>query len=275
MREWAERIAEGSITITGVFKNVVPAESVSIGNRIPSSYGSYLLFTLRGRAELLLEEGGRSLHSEKIVHGGPGLKPVLKSGSLDYEYCLIFYTLRSGTGRSVRRLPEGTSEFPMSNSWKIVELLRKLHHVASLPGPMSAFRSKELFYSVLHELCNDSGTERQRVDKSIMEQSIQFINDRFREPLTLRELANLHGMGMKSFTEMFVRYTGVRPMIYLEQRRMKKAEELLATSDGRVSEIARSVGYSDPSLFSKLFRKYTGNAPDVYRETSEWAQRTS
>jgi Response regulator containing CheY-like receiver domain and AraC-type DNA-binding domain len=67
----------------------------------------------------------------------------------------------------------------------------------------------------------------------------------------------------------------VRPMIYLEQRRMKKAEELLATSDSRVSEIARSVGYSDPTLFHKLFRKYTGNAPDVYRESGEWVQRSS
>ncbi|MBB6636800.1 helix-turn-helix domain-containing protein [Cohnella thailandensis] len=275
MREWAERIAEGSITITGVFKNIVPAESEMIGNRVPPSYGSYLLFTLRGQAELLMEEGSRTLHSDTIISGGPGLKPVLRSGSLDYEYCLIFYTLRSGAGRGVRRLNEDAFEIPISNGWKVVELLRKLHHVAGLPGPMSAFRSKELFYSVLHEVCNDTGVEKKKVDKSIMEQSIQFINDRFREPLTLRELANLHGMGMKSFTEMFTRYTGVRPMIYLEQRRMKKAEELLATSDSRVSEIARSVGYSDPTLFHKLFRKYTGNAPDVYRESGEWVQRSS
>lgn len=48
--------------------------------------------------------------------------------------------------------------------------------------------------------------------------------------------------------------------------RAEAASELLAVSDERVADIAESVGYLDPTVFSRAFKKWTGQSPMEYRQ---------
>lgn len=45
-----------------------------------------------------------------------------------------------------------------------------------------------------------------------------------------------------------------------------RATELLSLSDHNISEIANQVGFSDPAVFSRAFRKWTGMSPSEYRK---------
>ncbi len=45
-----------------------------------------------------------------------------------------------------------------------------------------------------------------------------------------------------------------------------RATELLRQSDESISEIADRVGFSDPAVFSRAFRKWTGMSPSEYRK---------
>jgi AraC-like DNA-binding protein len=51
----------------------------------------------------------------------------------------------------------------------------------------------------------------------------------------------------------------------VEQARFDRARELLETSDLRLGDVARRVGYADPANFSRAFRRWTGVAPSAYR----------
>ena len=51
----------------------------------------------------------------------------------------------------------------------------------------------------------------------------------------------------------------------LEQVRLQLARRMLAESSINVIEVAFEVGYSDPSHFSRAFRRWTGVAPSTYR----------
>lgn len=53
----------------------------------------------------------------------------------------------------------------------------------------------------------------------------------------------------------------VTPSNYIFEQRMQKAQELLATHQYNVSEVAYKCGFSDPRYFSRCFRKATGQAP--------------
>jgi AraC-like DNA-binding protein len=49
--------------------------------------------------------------------------------------------------------------------------------------------------------------------------------------------------------------------------RADKARHLLIDSKQRVADIALSVGFSDPTVFSRAFKKWTGQSPQQFRTT--------
>lgn len=48
--------------------------------------------------------------------------------------------------------------------------------------------------------------------------------------------------------------------------RMNKARELLKDEDRSCKEVGMAVGYMDYVQFSKIFKKYVGTSPEIYRK---------
>jgi AraC-like DNA-binding protein len=59
--------------------------------------------------------------------------------------------------------------------------------------------------------------------------------------------------------------TGKSPVDILQDVRIRNAIVLLENSSLTISEIAYSVGYSDPRYFSSRFRKLTSKSPTEYK----------
>lgn len=53
---------------------------------------------------------------------------------------------------------------------------------------------------------------------------------------------------------------------YIQQFRLKKAQELLLTTKGTVREIAFEVGFNDPAYFTRRFKKLLEMSPSQYRK---------
>jgi AraC-like DNA-binding protein len=53
---------------------------------------------------------------------------------------------------------------------------------------------------------------------------------------------------------------------FIKNIRLKKAVQLLETQNYNIAEIAYKVGFSDPSYFSKIFKKQYGKSPSEYFE---------
>lgn len=51
----------------------------------------------------------------------------------------------------------------------------------------------------------------------------------------------------------------------VQETRFKMACDLIETSDKKIQEIASTLGYSDPSSFSRAFRKLAHMSPREYR----------
>lgn len=58
---------------------------------------------------------------------------------------------------------------------------------------------------------------------------------------------------------------GVTPKIYLDQRRILEAKRFLAYSELSIKEIAFSLGFDEPTNFSKFFRKHTNISPNEFK----------
>lgn len=85
------------------------------------------------------------------------------------------------------------------------------------------------------------------------------------EPLRMPALAAAVHLSPSRLSHLFMRETGVSPVRYLRMLRMTRAARLLHESVLSVKEIMARVGCTDPSHFSRDFRRTHGVSPRVYR----------
>ncbi|OLS40757.1 AraC family transcriptional regulator [Bacillus sp. MRMR6] len=97
-------------------------------------------------------------------------------------------------------------------------------------------------------------------------QGMEFIHAHFHEQVSIEQLATFIRLDRKYFSTIFKESVGLTPQQYLLKYRMNKACELLSKGQYTVGEVARSVGYSDALLFSRMFKKIKGIAPKHYRQ---------
>ncbi len=97
----------------------------------------------------------------------------------------------------------------------------------------------------------------------------QYLNDHFREDISLQTLSDLTYMNKYYLVHAFKNYKGTSPINYLIDKRIAEAKHLLATTNYPVAKIASLSGFSSQSYFSQIFRKETDMTPNQYRKTME------
>lgn len=84
--------------------------------------------------------------------------------------------------------------------------------------------------------------------------------------LGIAHLCSAVNLGHTQLFRKMKALTGENPTIYIRKMRLLRAKELLRTTDQSVSEIAYSVGFSDPNYFSRVFSEEFGTAPSAVRK---------
>ena len=84
---------------------------------------------------------------------------------------------------------------------------------------------------------------------------------RIADPLSIAALAEGVQLSPSRFAHLFRREVGTSPVRYLHVLRMLRARALLEGTFLTVKEVMAQVGCSDPSHFSRDFRRFHGIAP--------------
>jgi AraC-like DNA-binding protein len=92
-----------------------------------------------------------------------------------------------------------------------------------------------------------------------------YIEEHFRRDISLAELANLTQLSQSRFARGFRISTGIPPYSWALRRRIAAAEQLLATTNTPLSEIAVQIGFADQSHLTKAFRRALGATPAAWR----------
>lgn len=119
----------------------------------------------------------------------------------------------------------------------------------------------DLFSSGLSRKNEITGADRSRYTKKAR----KYITEHYNENINLDDICGFAGISKNYFCHLFKSETGLSIWDYLTEYRISKARELLTGSDMKNYEIAYSIGYENPSYFSKIFRKVTGKSPSDYR----------
>jgi AraC-like DNA-binding protein len=94
-------------------------------------------------------------------------------------------------------------------------------------------------------------------------------------PWTLGKLAKEAGYSNEHLRRLCRRQLGRSPMHQVTFLRMKRASELLASTDQTIESIGYEVGYHNPFVFSNAFTKWIGWRPSEYRRKKVVAASSS
>lgn len=112
------------------------------------------------------------------------------------------------------------------------------------------------------------------VPSKILE-AMRHIQVNMKENLTINYLANRANLDQDYFSRLFLKYTGQRPLKYLHDKRIERAQYLIATTDLSFAEIAERTGFENSSHFSKVFKKVTSVTPREYQKQNRLSMRPS
>lgn len=116
----------------------------------------------------------------------------------------------------------------------------------------------------------DPGSRKNKVeyssDKVLVDDIIKYIAENYDRKITLNEIAEHFFYSQGYLSELIKKETGQTFTEHLTKYRIKKAEELLRTTNESITKIAEKVGYSDYFYFTKVYKKATGMTPSMYRK---------
>lgn len=98
-----------------------------------------------------------------------------------------------------------------------------------------------------------------------VEAVMHYIAEKYSEPIHIQDIADFCGLDRSYLSKLFKEITGYSPQRYLLTYRIKKAKELLESTELSIQHVSYSVGYNDPLAFSKFFKQETGLSPTQYR----------
>ncbi len=104
-----------------------------------------------------------------------------------------------------------------------------------------------------------------RREESLIDRIIRYVTRNYAEQLSLKVLAAQYGISAPYLGRLFRGAVGKPFATYLNEIRLRKAEELLRYSSLKASEIAARIGYSNANYFYTLFKKYKGYYPSESR----------
>lgn len=85
---------------------------------------------------------------------------------------------------------------------------------------------------------------------------------------TLSALARIGHISSEHIRRLSQQQIGRSPLQHVTYLRMRRAVELLTSTDDKLESIAYGVGYQNPFTFSNAFKRWTGMRPSDYRSSA-------
>ncbi|AEE15504.1 AraC family transcriptional regulator [Treponema brennaborense] len=118
-------------------------------------------------------------------------------------------------------------------------------------------------------------------EKKYLESAVNYIRYNYMRDINIDEISARIGIDRTYLYKILKKYENCSPKEYLMRRRVAAAKDMLCYSTVSVTEIASMCGFHDSSSFCKIFRRYEGKSPSVYRRivreeaARQAAERTS
>ena len=105
-------------------------------------------------------------------------------------------------------------------------------------------------------------------NEAFLKRVIQIVEDEMADPnFNIENFADTVGMSRTAFYKKFKSLTGLVPVEFVRDMRLKRGKQLLDAGENNMSQVAYSIGFNDAKYFGKCFRKQYNMSPSEYLRT--------
>lgn len=193
---------------------------------------------------------------------------------VEYDRLLISfkkeYLAKAGGDDALAFLKEGSRavEFQPRERAEVESLLLGIQREYDDPEGSSVYiKSALVCLSLLLSRKRAKPTDTERISERtlLVARASALISSRFREEITLCDLARELFVSPSYLSRVFSRATGVPLTEYVNSVRIEEAKRLLLGTSRSVGEIAYAVGYSSATHFDRVFKRHNGKTPLAFR----------
>ena len=94
---------------------------------------------------------------------------------------------------------------------------------------------------------------------------LRYVEENLHRPITIKDIADELRMAPNYLSDWLAKEFRIRPVEYINLRRIEEAQLRLITSRKSVKEVAFELGFSSVSYFSRVFKAHTGTTASRYR----------
>lgn len=95
---------------------------------------------------------------------------------------------------------------------------------------------------------------------------VRFVRENYPRPISVEQLAEIAHLSVSALERRFKKYLKKTPGQFINEVRLESARKLLIETRQPIAEIAYQCGFSEPSYFSKQFRRLFGELPSQLRD---------
>ena len=184
-----------------------------------------------------------------------------------WEYCWVGFN-----GTEARRMinetafSEASPVLHAGDGTRLETLLLNIYR-ASGNTPSTDARMAGYLYLLLGELMEVAPAERRPLEmQEYLTQALRYIQYNYATDIQVAQMASYVGISRSQLYRAFMDKFEVSPHTFLKRYRINEACALLRNTNLSISEIASSVGFSDPLYFSRVFKEIKGVTPTQFGE---------
>ena len=187
-------------------------------------------------------------------------RSVMKMAATEIDIILVKKLFQSNPGRGINR----------SDNPKVYEKEAYYKEYQSLNDEIKThlkFENQGILLQLISRFLGSNGfksNNSQSAPSKILN-TMSYVQLHLDENLTVAQVAKRVNQNQDYFSKQFLIHTGQRPLNYIHEKKIERAQYLIATTDKTLLEIATDTGFSNLPHFSKIFKQIVSLTPGEYR----------
>ncbi|VEF12589.1 AraC family transcriptional regulator [Pseudomonas fluorescens] len=243
-----------------------------------------LLFVFKGQAELEIE-GQRTQLDTPAIQVLPPLSVHGFRFSEDVEGFIVTLAtplithLQAQLGDSVHALAHA-EHYPAGNDGDYLNsLFTALQaeyngHQPAREMLMHALVSVIMVWVSRQAIVRHKASQRPQRQREYLNGFIQLVEETYRQHVKVEDLAHRLGISVSHLNGTCRELAGQPALQIMHERQLLEAKRLLTYTSMTIYEMSELLGFSDPTNFTRLFRRRVGISPKAFRDRLKAEQQT-
>jgi len=214
--------------------------------------------------------------SDLLLHGGAGTTVQIMPRANHGRFYIVLY--RMDWGNEENEWGQLAKESQLGATFSMVRagvetsvrtLLHSMDEAWQQHHPGRQLQAKAYFLSFIYEWLQLQYQSSQHDESNTVSQLIQYMQQCYAQPITLKQLAELANYSVPHLCALFRETTGFSPIEYLTRIRIEISKTLLTESALTLAEVSEKSGYRDPSYFGRMFKRMVGVPPLQFKRSKQ------